>query len=184
MKKYLGAIGALIVASLPMGAQAAVVTKTYAFSAQNFFPAASPPPVSVVTGSFTVTFDDAVDVFDTTTGLVINDLNIPVTSTISYSYETGQYGGIRFGGRETGQGTLLLGTNDILLVVPLNYSAALFYSSTLTPNANFFTDSVAVQITQGAASVPEQTTWAMMLFGFALAGLGLRRPRHQSMAAI
>jgi hypothetical protein len=171
----LATIGSL---AMPATAQSAIVTKTFAFSASDFFPAASPPPVPIVTGSFTVTFDDAVSVFDTTAGLAVNGLNIPVSSPIAYTYETGPFSYIQFGGRENGLGTLVLATNDILLNVSFNFPSVLLYSSTQTPDASFFSSMVSVRVSDGPAAVPELSTWAMLLSGFALSGMALRR-KHQ-----
>lgn len=160
-------------------AQAAVVVRNYAFSAGNFFQSASPPPVPVVIGSFTVTFDDALPVTDATAGLKINSLNIPVGSPITYSYELGEFGFIRFGGLQSGSGNLALGTNDILFQFSERFGGVLFYTSTLTPTSSYFTTNVAVTVTN--AAVPEPATWALMMVGFAGIGASLRGAKRRKL---
>lgn len=160
-------------------AHAAVVTKTYNFSASNFFPTPTPPPTPVVIGSFTLQFDDAVAVTDATAGLTINSLNIPVTSQIVYTYELGQYGFLRFGGIESGTGQLRQNTNDILFQYSEQFGSVLLYSSKLTPDSNFFSTTVSVDVTSGT-SVPEPTSWAMMLLGFGLIGGALRTAKREN----
>jgi hypothetical protein len=172
------ACSALAIMGFVAPAHAAIVTRTYDFSASNFLQTATPPPVPVVRGSFTVTFDDAVPVTDVTSGLTINSLNIPVGSQIVYSYELGEFGFIRFGGTETGSGGLLLGTNDILFQFSERFGGVLFYSSALTPDSSFFTTNVDVRVTQ--AVVPEPASWAMMLIGFIGIGTIVRSTKRRS----
>lgn len=169
----------LMICTVSAPVHAAVVTKTYNFSASNFFPTPTPPPTPVVTGSFTLQFDDAVAVTDATAGLTINSLNIPVTSQIVYTYELGPFGYLRFGGLESGSGTLMLNTNDILFQYSEQFGSVLLYSSTLTPDSNFFTTNVSVEVTSGT-SVPEPTSWAMMLLGFGLIGGTLRSAKREN----
>jgi PEP-CTERM motif len=170
----LAAAAAVLAGLVPASASAAVVIRTYTFKASNFFLAAATPPVAPVTGSFTIGFDDAANIFDAP-GTVTNSLNIPVDSPILFTHETGPFGFVRFGGSQNGSGTLVLGTNDILFQYSLTFGGVLFYSSSSTPSANFFTTDVTVTVTDGISAVPEPSSWAMMLAGFGAIGWGMRR---------
>jgi PEP-CTERM motif len=174
---------ALVLGGLtPTLASAAVVIRTYTFKASNFFPAAATPPVAIVTGSFTITYDDATNIFDAP-GTVTNALNIPVNSSILFSHETGYYGFARFGAAQNGSGALVLGTNDILFQYSPIFGGILFYSSSLTPDANYFTTDVLVTVTDRMGAVPEPETWAMLLAGFGAIGWALRRKKYGSQQA-
>jgi hypothetical protein len=166
--------GLIFVGAITGTASAAVVTRTYSFAASNFFATAEPPPVVPVTGAFTMTFDDAANIFDAP-GAVINALNIPVDSPILFTYETGPFSFVRFGGAANGTGSLATNTNDILFQYSPTFGSVLLYSSTLTPMTNFFSTTVDVTVTNGNAAVPEPATWALMIAGFGLVGTGMRR---------
>jgi len=81
--------GAVMVAA-PAGA--ALVTRTFAFTASNF---SSPStgdagPVDPVSGSYTVTFDTAgPDINGQTTGITENSLDVPHTPGLAFDYLAG-----------------------------------------------------------------------------------------------
>ena len=65
--------------------QADIITLNYDFSASGFLPAGT--PVDPVTGSFSVTFDNAIgNISDTTSGVSVTNLNITLGSVPAFSY--------------------------------------------------------------------------------------------------
>ena len=64
-------------------AQASTITLNYNFSVSGFPIGA---PVDPVTGSFSVTFDDAISYTDETSGIVVSNLNIPLGSAPAFNY--------------------------------------------------------------------------------------------------
>lgn len=182
IRTWLVATAVALAGLMPTTASAAVVIRTYTFNASNFFPAAATPPTNPVTGSFTITLDDATNIFDAP-GTITNSLNIPVASSILFSHETGPFGFVRFGGSENGSGALVLGTNDILFQYSPTFGGVLLYSSSLTPTANYFTIDVDVTVTDGISAVPEPSSWAMMIAGFGVIGGAMRRKHRRQVPA-
>lgn len=70
-----------------VGAQAAVVTRTYSFVATDFvgFFFGETPPVAEVSGSFRLTFDPTLIVDEQTTGLEVLSLSWPFAGPVTYS---------------------------------------------------------------------------------------------------
>src|SRR5581483_5967052 len=93
------AVASLALAAWTNCASASTITQTVDFSATNFTTIhGSPVPTDPVTGSFKVTFDPSFGATDDTTHIVVNSLNIPVDSTIGFTYYTNlQFGGISYG---------------------------------------------------------------------------------------
>jgi hypothetical protein len=88
MRFYAVALLAGVCALGAVPASAATVTTTVTFSATNFFPyKGHNAPVDPVTGSFTVTFDTTHDVQHETSGIVLNNLNIPYDTTKALQYD-------------------------------------------------------------------------------------------------
>ena len=90
MARFSRAVGLATAAALLLGsaglAKAALITQTYNITASGFGAGA---PVDPVTGSFTVTFDNASDILaDTTSGITVNSLNIAVGSAVGFNYST------------------------------------------------------------------------------------------------
>ncbi len=78
------ALGAALVLGGAGLAEAALITRTYNVTASGFVAGA---PVDPVTGSFTVTFDNASDILaDTTSGITVNSLNIAVASGVGFNH--------------------------------------------------------------------------------------------------
>jgi hypothetical protein len=197
MRTLLVASFATLAAGLS-SASAAIVTETYSFSLGGFVDVeADPPvpsPVPTISGSFSVTFDPALDVFNDTTGLVVHSFSgvgAPLDSPLGFSYSaaTGEFA---LGGLEAAPNELNPGTNDFSILLNLaNLSKPQFFTcsapgfgcGTVTGDPAFivaaFTRSgadfdesawVAATAESEVAAVPEPSTWAMMLAGFA--GLG------------
>jgi PEP-CTERM motif len=202
MKRSVLLFGALVAGAAIGGvgaASAAVVHDLVTFSASNFTvgSGSDPAPVDPVTGSFTITFDTAVDHTDQTTGITLDSLNITLGSPLSFSYSTtGTFAGILIvGGLENGASVVQFNpsTDDFWLFINDFATAPSFkqlgYSQTsVSINNLFFTPDPggtgSVTVTPITGGVPEPSTWAMMLAGFAGLGfLGYRQAAKARVAA-
>jgi hypothetical protein len=185
---------AFVAGSVAMGAQAAdaaLVHDLVTFTASGFTSAfGQPVPSDPVTGSFTITFDPTQTYVDQTSGITLNSLNISLGSALAFDYSpTGNTHGdadeLVVGGLQAGADSVFLSPtvfDDFYLHI-LTYSSTPTFqqvgytTSSATANSNyFFTDlpdsgAGTVTVTPITSGVPEPSTWAMMLAGFA--GLGL-----------
>jgi hypothetical protein len=189
VKKSIPLLVALVAggASVMAGAaNAALVHDLVTFSASNFTvgSGSNPAPVDPVTGSFEISFDPTQTYTDETAGITLDTLNIALGSALSFSYSTtGSFAGILVvGGINDGASSIIFNpsTDDFWLFIN-NYATApsfkqLGYTQTSVSTDNlFFTPDPggtgSVTVTPITSGVPEASTWAMLLAGFA--GLGL-----------
>jgi len=202
MKRSLVLLSALVASGAVMGAQAAkaaLVHDLVEFSASDFETdvGSSPAPVDPVTGSFTISFDPTLSYTDETAGITLSpgSLNIALGSTLSFSYNaptsmlpvtTLVVGGISDGAQQV---FVDPSTDDFWLFINDFATAPSFsqvgYSQTSVSAANLWdTHSGSVTVTPVTGGVPEPSTWAMMLAGFAGLGLlGYRKTVKASLAA-
>ena len=185
MRKLFWMVGAavLLAAEISSPAQAAIISRTYDFTASRFVNLDDPSmiaPIDPVTGSFTLTFDDAVTVKDQTIGLKVNFFSMPMGSSIGYDYLE-SWDSVSFGGLEQGVGTIATGnfdhsTDDFYLGISSIRAAPKISAFRYTREGvyAFFT---AQSLFMEVSSVPEPQTWALMLAGFGLMGASLRRRR-------
>jgi len=200
-------LGAALALGATAGAHAALVTDFVAFSGAGFTSAfGNPVPVSPVTGHFTITFDPTQTYTDDTAGIVLNSLAIGLDSPLSFDYSpTGNGNGaadeLVVGGLETGAGAITLGSTgaDFYLHI-FTFSTDPTYgqigyspNSGGAPNTSYFYTPTnpdglpaegvvgSVTVTPVTPSVPEPSTWAMMLLGFT--GLGYAAYRRRTVAA-
>jgi hypothetical protein len=184
-------------------ASAGVVTETYSFSLGGFQDAqAGPPvpsPVSTISGSFTVTFDPALDFSDDTADLVVHSFSgvgVPLDSPLGFSYSAANQE-FALGGLEGNTDDITPGTNDFTILLDLtNLSKPQFFpcstpglacgafngnpafiSAAFTRSGADFDKSLWIAATaESVVAVPEPPTWAMMFGGLALVALaGARR---------
>jgi hypothetical protein len=162
-------------------AAAATITETYAFTATGLQPTSGSvaSPVSPISGSFTVTFDPTVAVYDVTTGVTLNALNIPLASPISFSFTP--FGELAFGGLASGVSAVSQGEGDFELAIFQPLSTAPIFGG-------FFYSEAGAQTawatgTGSIAVVPEPGTWALMLVGFLGLGAAIRAKRPELRAA-
>ena len=186
-------------------AYAAVVTDYVTFSATGFTsPFGLAVPTDPVTGSFTITFDPTQTYTDDTAGITGGKVNLALDSAFSFDYSpTGNSNGsadeLVVGGLADGAAAVTFNppTNDFLIHIDTFTTAPTFqqllYSQTgLPPNDNgalFYTDlpnsgSGTVTVTPVTPGIPEPSTWAMLLLGFAGLGfVGYRRTKKSALAA-
>jgi hypothetical protein len=168
-------------------ANAALVHDLVTFSASDFQigEGSDPAPKDPVTGSFTITFDPTQTYSDSTSGIILDGLNITLGSALSFSYSPTTIPGVIsadeliVGGVFDGAAKVQYtpSTDDFWLFINNFTTAPVFdqlgYTQTAVSSDNLFytvngTGSVSVT---PLTSVPEPATWAMLLAGFA--GLGL-----------
>jgi PEP-CTERM motif len=195
-------LSALVAGGAVMGAgaaKAALVHDLVEFSASDFETdvGSNPAPVDPVTGSFTISFDTTQTYTDETAGITLTpgSLNIALGSTLSFSYnEPGSglpAGTLVVGGISDGAQMVQFSpsTDDFWLFINDFAVTPTFdqvgYSQTAVSSANLFdTHSGGVTVTPITSGVPEPSTWAMMLAGFAGLGfLGYRKTVKTRLAA-
>ena len=175
--------GAVAAALLAAGSQAhaATITRTYSFKMTDFsafFPG-SPAPVTPLSGSFTVTFDPSVAVYDATVGLTVHNVNLPIGGVFAFDYTP--FGMLSLGGivspwDQVAAETFM--TDDFYvgffhpLTDPIAPSAS--YTRAGVNNA-WFSDAGVVTAIDGAPAVPEPSAWSLLILGFAGLGSALRR---------
>ncbi len=110
---------AILVMALAVPAAAAPITRTYDVTVNNIHDLTGnnvAAPFNPVIGSFTVTFDPALDtIANQTSGLMVNSLNVTVGSPIAFSYSAANTDEVQIGGVDEGTGGLTDGLSDFLV---------------------------------------------------------------------
>jgi hypothetical protein len=176
---------AAVAAFVAMSASAqADITRTFDIEASDFtlaFGSDTPAPADPVHLNFTVTFDPSTVTDGTSTGLTINSFTLPYASTFSYD----------------GSSILIVATYafvDGWDNPPDSYGIAIYNPADASPYTSAFQqstssggywDSSTISLSAGPiTTVPEPSTWAMMLLGFAGLGYaGYRRARRGTVLA-
>jgi PEP-CTERM motif len=175
-------------------AHAALVTETYAFTFGGFTDilASATPPMTSLTGSVTLTFDPTITTHNNTSDIVINSLSDTFVDS-PVGFFAGQVGSsfiITIGGTAAGATAITVGSNDFLVTLQFADAGSLgnpqlfqnavglgtAYSVTTDPNSAFFAQTGSV------SAVPEPSTWAMLILGFA--GVGFMAYRRKSTPAL
>lgn len=186
-------MGALAVAMVPAAAEAAVFVTSYTFIAANFTAPVGIAPQPVVTGSYTLSYDDAANT------VTLTDLAVPIGATNYTEASSGFQQASPFApGPDSGVGALQPGPtffggkvyqldeaqDDFLIRAVYGPDYA-----TVTPQSFQYTtaaDGLNTTYTAGSfaiAAAPEPATWAMLIAGFGLAGAALRGRRRQRVTA-
>ena len=157
-------------------AHAAPITLNLDFSASGFGPDA---PVDPVVGSFSVTFDNATELTNVTSGISLTDLNIALDSVPAFTYVIGLADFLFIGGLDSGADGVTIVTDDFTLAIELTptgtpTSAGLFYSQ--PASGVFFASTVTLTPSQ-PTPIPEPAS--LTLLGLGLAGMGVRRWRQR-----
>jgi hypothetical protein len=198
------ALAATAAIALMSASSASAAPQTYdvSFSGTGFTSQFGQPAVDPVNGSFTITFDPALTYTDATAGITLNSLDIALSSPLAFDYSpTGNVNGaadeLVVGGSADGACCVIFSptpTNDFWLHI-LTFTAApvfqqLGYSQSSTGSPSlFFTDAasggsglVTVENVTPTPGVPEPSTWAMLLLGFAGLGFAGYRASRKSVA--
>jgi hypothetical protein len=172
---------------LPLPATAAVVTDHVAFSAENFSPIV-PSPVDSVVGSFDIAFDPTLPIWAapqfvaTSVGITLNSLNIALSFPLNFAYDS-IADTLLVGGQVL---VISGGTNDFLLDISHFLSAPSLFSLTYAdvgdPSTLFVSHTGSVSVTPLTSPVPEPSTWAMLILGFAGVGFIAFRKRKNGLA--
>jgi len=155
-------------------ASAATITRSFAFTATDFFyPVGGPASVDPATGRVTVTFDTAFDQFDFASGVTFSG-NFAPGGPVGYTYLAdddllvvgtlcgcGEPVGTLFSNRDA-FGLGIVGASGVPMFAFFGLSEAA-------------TGTVALADQVSVAAVPEPATWLAMIAGFGLAGTALRR---------
>lgn len=158
-------------------AAAAIVSGTLSFTA-SYAGFLDPPPLAEVIGSFSIAFDNAANVAQTTSGIVLNSLNMPLSSPIAFFYNQ-SLDLLRVGGINTGVGGISASEFDFnLLIDSFSTSpSSAFFNATFGNSVLYgATQTVTVSFTPTTQSVPEPLS--LSLVGVGMAGLALCRRRR------
>ena len=159
---------------------AAIISRTIDFTGSNFD---FNPPVDPVTGSFAITFDNAANLTNQTTGLSIISFNITVPSGIGFDYYAAS-DTLLIGGLLGGVNTIPGNVDDFMLAI-LDISTVpefqiLFYTQADNNNTPHMARSL--NGTVGPLAVPEPASLALFGAGIVAAGL-IRRRKSVARAA-
>jgi hypothetical protein len=148
--------------------RAALVTETIDFSFSNFSVGS---PIDPWAGSFTLTYDPSLE--GTSGPLTAFSSNLP-GGYGAFSWNVGASGQLVIGDScSFGSCNVTTGFNQ----AAINITFAEAFITTTTNPQEFFGSSTSTIVTQ-VASVPEPSTWAMLLFGFA--GIGFATYRRKT----
>ncbi len=158
------ALASAVCLMIGAGAQAATLTKTFAFSLNGFVP-------DPLTGQFTVTYDTALDYHNETAGITLNSFNGgALDSTFGFEYisSTGTMtvGGVDVSGIGINSHDLLIEIENISTAPTL--SIALYVNGT---DLNVATNGTITEV----SSVPEPASLALLGAGL----IGLARARRR-----
>ena len=177
------AVAVLALGASVSSAQASIITLNFNFSVTDFADVpffVDPAPVDPVTGSFSVTFDNATDLIDVTTGVSMTSLNIDLGSPLVFSYFS-LLDEFVIGGLSGGASGVAPGTDDFALPissVSTNPFIRFTFFYTQEEDLDSVWESRNVTLTSnGGAAVPEPST--LTLLGFGLAGIVVRRLRQR-----
>jgi Na+-transporting NADH:ubiquinone oxidoreductase subunit NqrB len=177
MKKFLFAtLAASLLASV---GNAALITRDYSFTATFNYNA----PFTMLTGNFSLTFDNAASIVGgTTSGVMINQTSAYTGGTSQFYYnKTGDQ--LQIGNH------FFIGGNGCYVDFNTSYCLTLSNVSSTNPTASFYyiqntgafsgnqftSQSMALTPFAAASNAPEPASWAMMVGGFALIGSAMRR---------
>lgn len=165
------------------GAHAATITRTFDFKASNFWTSFGPmsPPADPLIGSVTVTFDTDQTVTNVTSGITLHSVNVALGSPIAFSFDQ-MTRRMSIGGLAGESRGVTAGTDDFALIIrnadllTASYIAVLHTVQSDPPAFSIFRSTTG-EVT--ASAVPEPTSWALAVVGFAALGTVLRRRAAQ-----
>ncbi|MDQ6847002.1 MAG: PEP-CTERM sorting domain-containing protein [Candidatus Dormibacteraeota bacterium] len=178
-------------------AQAGVITEDISFSLSGFLDITgnAPPPIPLITGSITVTYDPTHTYDNDTTDIVVHSLTgITVDSTLGFTYQGGL---LEFGGIQNDADFVGSNTNDLVVAfnvtdpahpqfVPCStpgYTCGKYTGSSLVEAAGYTRVGTNTAWFYGAPQsavsptppVPEPETYALLIAGLGVLGIASRR---------
>jgi hypothetical protein len=162
--RVLIAMVTLLVAGNAIPAQADPITVSFGFVASDFGDGA---PVDPVIGSFTLSFDNSVNLFEQTAGLTLARINIALDAPVGFAYGAAA-DALVLGSHLNGVQTLVPGTNDFLLGiigVSTGHPRLVDFTYSQTGATTFFRGRAA---SLTPAPTPEPATLVLLLTGGAL----------------
>jgi hypothetical protein len=161
---------------------AAIVTDLITFTAQFAPDNPEVPPDLTLTGSYTLTFDPAVDVANATAGLTVNGVvstdyaTILTGYTVQDDYPMPPYRNLFIGGLASGVAGVAGSTLDYEVEISeIDTATPTFQTAVIGRPDDYYLD-IAVSGVATVAPVPEPATAAALAL---LPTLSLRRPRRQ-----
>ena len=189
MKRFIGLKSwiyciAAILSGYGQVSRAAMVTRTFKFSASSFTPIVDPNsivPYDVVTGKFTLSYDPLVSRPEGTSGIVLHNVNIPLQPEAAFRYlyiDIYDISVFQIGTNGCGSIAVAGGNCDTFGLFfqitgsnPPHFGGLVYSNGSVIPNEAFNAHSGSV------APIPEPAAWTLMVSGFGLAGFSLRRSR-------
>ena len=166
----------MVIAASAATADAAIVNLRLKITASDFTGAA---PVNPVMGDFTFSFDNAASFDSTDIGLTVNSFNLPHGVKFSYIAGAPDLMFLSDGAYLEGCGATS-GLNQFCTSISKVSTApkigSFYYSSVAAPGI-WEASTIELEAAFGGAAVPEPSTWAMMIGGFAMIGAAIRRRR-------
>lgn len=175
---------ALMSAALPASAAAAIITLNETFTVTGIMPAGA--PLSTLTGTFSLTLDDAVDSVDTT-GTVLT-ISVPGLSlagaTPMYAYAVAS-DILHVGAYSVGNFVTNAGTNYISILIDHPFTTPVLRGAQYSQaglTSNFFSrvgTVTPVDAPTPVSTVPEPVSLALLSTGLALTALRSRKVSRQ-----
>ena len=161
------ALGTILALGLAAPAEAAIVSGSFAFEASG-----SPNGFPGFNGAFTITFDNRSSVVNSTIGITLTGLSIPLGSAVGFTYSV-VTDSLRVGGIENGTNTTAPGTADFTVLIESISTVPVFSTARYSTVANTAENS-GDMLTGSVTRVPEPASLGLLVLG-AAALAGIRR---------
>jgi hypothetical protein len=168
-------------------ADAAIITRSFSFTASNYYDAngSDVPPHADTSATFSITFDNDADIpadLNSTDGLVVHSVSLPGMTDFKFHYfksndvitvatSLATYG-YRLNAGVNGYGFSIF---DVSSENPADYSASGGAYALSGQSGIYYSRSASVTAIEAPAAVPDCAVWVMFIGGFGLIGAAMRR---------